>query len=77
MKRYFCSRCGEVLFNTNSMGWHVVSQLLLTKCNNDTLPEELGSNKHFFYEQRIVDVADGLPKYLRGSDGQTFPPGGH
>ncbi len=24
MKRCYCSRCGETLFNTNAMGWRVV-----------------------------------------------------
>jgi hypothetical protein len=71
-ERCFCAHCGEVLFNTNVAGWRVVSQLLIAKCNDDELPAELRSDKHFFYEQRIVDVDDDLPKYLRGTDGPVY-----
>jgi hypothetical protein len=66
MKWLFCSHCGEVLFNTNSVGWQVVSQWLIAKCNDDELPPEICSDKHFFYEQRVFDIDDELPKYLRG-----------
>ena len=62
MKRVFCSSCGETLFNTNAMDWRVVSQLLIRKCNNNELPEELHSDSHFFYGRRIIDIADDLPK---------------
>jgi len=72
MERFFCDHCGEVLFNTNVAGWRVVSQLLIAKCNDDELPAELRSDKHFFYTQRIVDVNDDLPKYLRGTDGPLY-----
>jgi len=72
MQKHFCATCGEVLFNTNGMDWRVVSQLLVAKCNAGDLPEELRSDKHFFYEQRVVDIADELPKYLRGTNGPLF-----
>ena len=62
MKRAFCSDCGEALYNTNAMDWRVVSQLLLRKCYDQTLPEALSPLSHFFYDRRIVDVEDGLPK---------------
>ena len=73
MQKHFCAKCGDVLFNTNGvMGWRVVSQLLIARCNKNTLPTELASNRHFFYEQRIINVNDDLPKYLRGSNGALF-----
>ncbi|KZY91755.1 hypothetical protein A3744_20125, partial [Oleiphilus sp. HI0073] len=72
MQKHFCSACGEVLFNTNGMNWRVVSQLLIAKSNNGVLPKELRSNKHFFYEQRVIDLKDPLPKYLRGVDGPLY-----
>jgi hypothetical protein len=62
MTRVFCKNCGETLYNTNAMGWKLVSQLLIRKCNNDKLPEELQSNAHFFYDRRIVDIDDQLAK---------------
>ena len=72
MQKHFCFTCGEVLFNTNGMDWRIVSQLLIAKCNAGKLPDELRSDKHFFYEQRVVDVSDDLPKYLRGTNGPLF-----
>lgn len=72
MQKHFCSQCGDVIFNTNNMGWCVVSQLLMARCHNNKLPTELASDRHFFYEQRIINVDDDLPKYLRGSKGALF-----
>ncbi|MES9971983.1 MAG: GFA family protein [Candidatus Thiodiazotropha sp.] len=62
MTRVFCSRCGETVYNTNAMGWRLVSQLLISKCNQGELPEELQSNAHFYYDRRIIDIDDQLPK---------------
>lgn len=62
MTRVFCTHCGETVFNTNAMGWRLVSQLLIRKCNNGKLPTEFESNAHFYYDRRVVDVDDGLPK---------------
>jgi len=62
MTRVFCGHCGETVYNTNAMGWRLVSQLLIRKCNNGELPEELQSNAHYFYDRRIVDINDQLPK---------------
>jgi hypothetical protein len=63
MKRLYCANCGETLCNTNAMDWRVVSQLLISKCNNGSLPEELHSESHFFYARRIIDLDDDLPKH--------------
>jgi hypothetical protein len=62
MIRVFCKHCGETVFNTNAMGWRLVSQLLIRKCHNDELPEALHSNAHFYYDCRIVDIDDDIPK---------------
>lgn len=62
MKRYFCARCGETLFNSNAAGWRVVSQLLIRKNCGGELPPGLESKMHFFYDRRIVDIDDELPK---------------
>ena len=62
MTRVFCRHCGETVYNTNAMGWRLVSQLLIRKCNNGELPEELQSDAHYFYDRRIVDIDDPLPK---------------
>ena len=72
MQKHFCRHCGEVLFNTNGMNWRVVSQRLIAKCHGNELPAALASNRHFFYEQRVADINDSLPKYLRGTDGPRY-----
>jgi len=62
MTRVYCKECGETLYNTNAMNWKIVSQLLIRKCYNDELPEELSSQMHFFYDRRIISIDDDLPK---------------
>lgn len=62
MKRIFCKHCGDVLYNTNAMGWKLVSQLLYKRSNNNQLPQTLLSNAHFFYDRRVIDISDDLPK---------------
>ena len=63
MTRIFCNQCGETLYNTNAMGWKLVSQLLIRKCYNGELPEEFQSNAHFYYDRRIIDIDDKIPKH--------------
>lgn len=62
MTRVFCKHCGDVLYNTNAMGWRIVSQLMFRKSNDDQLPAGFESNGHFFYGRRIVNIDDALPK---------------
>jgi hypothetical protein len=62
MTRVFCRNCGETVYNTNAMGWRLVSQLLIRKCNDGELPDEFQSNAHFFYDRRIIDIDDPIPK---------------
>ena len=62
MTRVFCSDCGEVLYNTNAMGWKLVSQLLVRKTNDHTLPDSYQPSSHFFYDRRIINIDDPLPK---------------
>ncbi|GMG86949.1 GFA family protein [Biformimicrobium ophioploci] len=62
MKRIFCGKCGDILYNTNARGRKLVSQLLLRKCNDDKLPEAFQSSAHFFYDRRVIDIDDELRK---------------
>ncbi|MFV8782017.1 GFA family protein [Microbulbifer sp. SA54] len=62
MQRIFCQHCGDVLYNTNAMGWKLISQLMFRKCNENTLPQAFQSNAHFFYDRRLIDIDDQLPK---------------
>ncbi|MFD1343335.1 GFA family protein [Litorisediminicola beolgyonensis] len=61
MKKVSCDTCGEVIWNTNGMDWRVVSQRFLERALGG-LPEELTAQSHFFYDRRIFDIADDLPK---------------
>lgn len=63
MTRVFCRQCGETVYNTNAMSWKLVSQLLISKCNEGNLPDEFQSNAHFFYDRRIIDIDDRIPKH--------------
>lgn len=63
MTRVYCNHCGESMYNTNSQGWRLASQLLIRKNNNSELPEGFEPTKHFFYDRRIVDIDDDLPQY--------------
>lgn len=62
MTRVFCKHCGDILYNTNAMEWKLVSQLMYRKCNDDSLPEAFSSNAHFFYDRRVIDIDDSIPK---------------
>lgn len=62
MTRVFCKQCGETVYNTNAMGWRLVSQLLIRKCHNGELPKEFESNAHFYYDRRVVDINDPIAK---------------
>ncbi len=72
MSRYHCKHCGEMMFNTNVYGWRLVSQALLRKCHDNQLPAALKPDKHFYYEERVVDIKDPLPKFLQGVDGPLY-----
>lgn len=61
MKRGYCKTCGETLFNTNARNWKVVSQFLVSK-NCGSILAELRSVSHFFYDHRVTDIEDELPK---------------
>ena len=63
MKRFFCSSCGETLFNSNAKDWRVVSQMIIAKAYGGQLPDALSAKSHFFYAGRVVDVDDDLPKH--------------
>ncbi len=63
MTRVFCRHCGETVYNTNAMGWRLVSQLLISKYNKGELPAEFRSNAHFYYDRRVVDIDDEIQKH--------------
>jgi len=72
LRRYWCSDCGAPLYDTNRFGFLVFSQALLGKSLGDTAVSKLAPDKHIFYADRVVDVADALPKFMQGIDGPLF-----
>lgn len=62
MTRVFCKHRGDILYNTNAMGWKLVSQLLFRRCNSDELLPAYLPNAHFVYDRRIIDIEDSIPK---------------
>ena len=62
MMRVFCSDCGEVLYNTNAMGCELISQVLVLKTHDHTLPESYQPSSHFFYDLGIINISVPLPK---------------
>jgi len=41
----------------------VIAQDLVAKCNDGQLPTELEPTVHLYYEMRVKDVFDDLPKF--------------
>jgi hypothetical protein len=71
MTKFFCTHCGETVFNTNVIGWRIVSDLLISKCTQHDLPLNLRPDKHFFYELRAVNIEDDLPKFYAAPTGPS------
>lgn len=73
----FCLNCGEVLFGTNRLGMRVVPNALVARAAEGVLGAAFAPTMHLFYRERVIDVADALPKYLDGWDGPLHVSPGH
>lgn len=62
MSKVFCKKCGDTVYNTNILDWKVTSQNLIRKNYDGVLPEEFQPTAHFYYNERIIDINDDLPK---------------
>jgi len=69
LSKTFCLHCGEVLFGTNRLGMRVVPNALVARAAEGVLGAAFAPTMHLFYRERVIDVADALPKYLDGWDG--------
>jgi hypothetical protein len=65
-------RCAPLPLVSLVVKWRLVSQTLIRKCNSNSLPDELESDKHFYYDERVIDIQDNLSKYLQGVDGPLY-----
>lgn len=72
MSKTFCPACGDTLFGTNRLGMRVVLNSMVARIAGGSLPGNLVPTMHLFYRQRVVEVADGLTKYLDGWDGPEY-----
>lgn len=72
MSRYHCQTCGTIVFNTDRFDFRCVSYSLFRKSNKGLLHKELMPTSHQYYGERVVDVIDDLPKYLKSSDDPIF-----
>ena len=63
METHSCSSCGMIVYNTNRFGSVGVSRELIKNGNGGTLPQELQPTVHLFYDDRVSDVTDDLPKF--------------
>jgi len=63
IEKYSCPSCGEAVYNTNRFGSHGFSRDLIKRCYGGELPDELQPTMHIFYEDRVKDVEDDLPKF--------------
>lgn len=58
-RRTSCAKCGGGVFTTKpGLGWQVVYPLTLTGSGFTYQPAA-----HIFYQQRVLDFNDGLPKF--------------
>ena len=69
LRRYWCGKCGAIVFNTNRFDYVIIPQARLRKANGGILPPEFAPQVHLFYASRIVSIDDDLPKFLAGTDG--------
>ncbi len=63
METHSCPSRGMVVYNTNRFGSVGISRELIKNANGGKLPEELQPTAHIFYNDRVKDVADDLPKF--------------
>lgn len=65
MTRYGCPHCGMIVYGRHRPGIPVIPHGVFRKAHGGRLPDELAPTLHLFYEERVIDVADDLPKSRR------------
>jgi hypothetical protein len=71
LTKFFCVACGDTLFGTNRLGMYVVPNKQLYRALGSAT-DSMRPDFHLFYRQRVVDIADSLPKYLDGRSSELF-----
>lgn len=68
MWRYHCSGCGRLVHGRNRKGHLVIPNERFRMAADDRLPAELAPVAHCFYDERVIDVLDDLPRYAGESE---------
>lgn len=68
--RYHCSCCGRLVHGRNRRDYIVIPNERFRAAAGGRLPNFLVPREHLFYNQRVLDVADDLPKH---ASGMTYP----
>lgn len=66
MWRYHCSSCGRLMQARNRHRHIVIPTACFRQNMGDDLPAYLLPDQHCHYEQRLLSVADDLPKHTIG-----------
>lgn len=72
MWRYHCSECGRLMHGRNRRGYIVIPGERFRDAADGRLPAALAPTAHVFYDQRVLDIADDLPKHA-GDAGDLYP----
>lgn len=72
MWRYHCSDCGRLMHGRNRRGYIVIPNERFRDAAGGHLPDAVAPSEHFFYNQRVLDIADDLPKHAGGT-GEVYP----
>ena len=62
MARYFCRRCGMLLYLINRLDLITIPLIHFDRDFRRQFPPKC----HLFYAERVLDIPDTLPKYLKG-----------
>ena len=69
MCRYTCRLCSATVFHMDRFEFLCTSYSLFRKANSGKLDKRLEPTRHYYYGERLVDISDDLPKYLKAVGG--------
>lgn len=68
MWRYHCSNCGRLMHGRNRHGHIVIPNERFRESMEGALSPAIEPAEHFHYDQRLLDIADELPRHTQGYD---------
>ena len=73
MWRYHCSECGRLMHGRNRDGDIVIPNERFREAAGGRLPDAVAPVEHRFYNQRVLDIGDDLPKHAADKRGGCDP----